>query len=73
MVKYRVSHMTSQTDFEPSLSGQPNPVPFVKTLTGPLYQSAVEREKVSVAFFQLKIQNHLSIFPLFFNFIILIK
>lgn len=65
--------MMSETDFESSLSGRPNPVPFVKTLTGLLHWSAVEREKVSSAFFQLKIQNHLSIFQVFLNFIILIK
>ena len=73
ILEMTISIMTSETDFESSLSGQPNPVPFVKTLTGPLWQSAVEREKVSSAFFQLKIQNHLSIFQVFLNFIILIK
>jgi len=36
--------MTLETDFESSLSGRPNPVSFVKTLTGPLHWSAVERE-----------------------------
>ena len=57
--------MTSATDFETSRPGQPNPVTFVKTLTGSLHRSAETRENVSSAFFQLKIQNHLSIFPLF--------
>ena len=36
ILQITISIMTSETDFEPSLSGQPNPVPFVKTLTGPL-------------------------------------
>ena len=73
ILQMTISIMTSETDFESSLSGRPNPVPFVKTLTGPLHWSAVEREKVSSAFFQLKIQNHLSIFQVFLNFIILIQ
>ena len=43
--------MTSATDFETSLSAQPNPVTFVKTLTGSLHRSAETRENVSSAFF----------------------
>ena len=36
------------------VSGQPNPVPFVKTLTGPLCSSAGTRENVFASFSSLK-------------------
>ena len=67
ILEINISIMTSATDFETSLSAQPNPVQFVKTLTGSLHRSAETRENVSSAFIELKIQNHLSIFPIFYK------
>jgi hypothetical protein len=64
---FTISIMTSGTDFETSLSGEANHVQVVKTLTGSLHRSAESRENVFTPFFQLKIQNHLSLFPVFYK------